>query len=83
METERDLESEEIQKRDELIESDKRLEVVELEDAGYAKIIAEHQLKRKNLQEGIIQGKHNVKRTALELKNIEILKWRQIKILNR
>lgn len=54
------------------------LSTVEIEDARLAKEIAERQLARKNLATALIQGKHNLRRIASELRNIKTMIYRRL-----
>ena len=54
------------------------LATVEIEDAKLAREIAEKQLSRKNLSTALIQGKHNLRRIASELRNIKTMIYRRL-----
>ena len=54
------------------------LATVEIEDAKLAREIAEKQLSRKNLATALIQGKHNLRRIASELRNIKTMIYRRL-----
>jgi len=72
------LEAVQIQKENEYRLSMDSLTTVELQDLELSKKYTEIQLERKNLAPAIVQGKHNLRRIASELRNIKTLIYRRL-----
>jgi len=73
-----ELEVRQCQKENEYQLSMQSLTTVELQDNELARKITELQLERKSLAAALIQGKHNLRRVASELRNIKTMIYRRL-----
>ncbi len=73
-----ELEVLQCQKENEYQLSMQSLTTVELQDNELARKITELQLERKSLAAALIQGKHNLRRVASELRNIKTMIYRRL-----
>jgi phage FluMu protein gp41 len=73
-----ELESLQVTKENEYQLSMQSLTTVELQDNEIARKITELQLERKSLAAALIQGKHNLRRVASELRNIKTFIYKRL-----
>lgn len=73
-----ELENLQIAKENEYQLSMDSLATVEIQDIEIAKKIAQLQLDRKNLSTALVQGKHNLRRIASELRNIKTMIYKRL-----
>lgn len=76
--TKDELENLQMSKENEYRLSMDSLTTVEIQDLEIAKKIAQLQLDRKNLGTALIQGKHNMRRVASELRDIKVMIWKRL-----